>query len=134
MNERTNEQLPAERISFVLCADAAYPFVQYGNKACAPVITHCSLTLSSSPKSISASGPASYILQVNDECMTFTDSIALVQDVCDGIVFANSYRSVCGCRIAEGTAAVNESPGVDPAASRQTQAEAVAVKVMPFPA
>ncbi len=65
--------------------------------------------------------------------MTFTDSIALVQAVCAGTVFASSYRSLCGCRIAEGAAAVNRSPGVVPAASRQTQAEAVAVEVMPFP-
>lgn len=60
------------------------------------------------------------------------DSIAPVQAVCAGIVCANSYRSLCGCRIAEGTAAGNQSPDVVPAASRQTQAEAVAVEVMPF--
>lgn len=132
MNEQMNSFL--QKGSVLCCVLMQHTLLQYGNKACALVMTHCSLTLSSSPNTISASGPASYVLQVNDECMAFTDSIALVQDVCDGIVFANSYRSVCGCRIAEGTAAFNESPGVDPAASRQTQAEAVAVEVMPFPA
>ncbi len=53
-----------------------------------------------------------------------------MQAVYAGVVSANVHRSLYGCRIAEHTAAVGHSSVS--AASRQTQAEAMAVEVTPL--
>lgn len=66
--------------------------------------------------------PKEFLLRLKSKTQQRSKQHRTVKD------FAPQLRA----RIAEGTAAVNESPGVDPAASRQTQAEAVAVESGPM--
>lgn len=50
--------------------------------------------------------------------------------MCGFMLIAIAKRGMCGCRIAEGTSAVDDTGDVP--RSRQTQPEAIAAEVMPF--